>query len=27
MTMEQKGAISHRGRALQSLKAHLLTLV
>jgi hypothetical protein len=27
MTMEQKAAISHRGRALRLLKEHLLTLV
>lgn len=26
MTMDQKAEISHRGRALRSLKAHLLTL-
>ena len=27
MTMEQKAGISHRGRALSLLRAHLLTLV
>jgi len=27
MSMEQKGAISHRGRALQLLKTHLMSLV